>query len=224
MKVRYLAACLLVTFQVQAKVDWDGMRATLVDTQQLSEMRGKYRVSRSGEDLYFGVRMLTHWSDSNGSGSAGMDVVIEGNQVSVRAHDGSQVGSEVDSQGIHQNGSGMVQLVQIAGNGNSASNQSELKVVDTRQLDGSAADGGSQVQYYQVSGQDNRVGYKVTIGESIAIQEIRSLKSAHGAYQGIKILDNDLVVQNKMLMEVKLPKSWAENKQLRVSHSLLRGL
>lgn len=224
MKVRYLAACLLVTFQVQAKVDWDGMRATLVDTQQLSEMRGKYRVSRSGEDLYFGVRMLTHWSDSNGSGSAGMDVVIEGNQVSVRAHDGSEVGGEVDSKGIHQNGSGMVQLVQIAGNGNSASNQSELKVVDTRQLDGSAADGGSQVQYYQVSGQDNRVGYKVTIGESIAIQEIRSLKSAHGAYQGIKILDNDLVVQNKMLMEVKLPKSWAENKQLRVSHSLLRGL
>ncbi|UPQ90189.1 hypothetical protein [Vibrio sinaloensis] len=224
MKVRYLAACLLVTFQVQAKVDWDGMRATLVDTQQLSEMRGKYRVSRSGEDLYFGVRMLTHWSDSNGSGSAGMDVVIEGNQVSVRAHDGSEVGGEVDSKGIHQNGSGMVQLVQIAGNGNSASNQSELKVVDTRQLDGSAAGGGSQVQYYQVSGQDNRVGYKVTIGESIAIQEIRSLKSAHGAYQGIKILDNDLVVQNKMLMEVKLPKSWAENKQLRVSHSLLRGL
>ena len=118
MKVRYLAACLLVTFQVQAKVDWDGMRATLVDTQQLSEMRGKYRVSRSGEDLYFGVRMLTHWSDSNGSGSAGMDVVIEGNQVSVRAHDGSEVGGEVDSKGIHQNGSGMVQLVQIAGNGN----------------------------------------------------------------------------------------------------------
>lgn len=224
MKIKCLAACLFTCFQANAAVDWQSMQATLVDEQQLSTMRGKYRVARSGEDLYFGVRMITHWSDSSSSGSAGMDVVVNGRDVSVTPLDGSDLQNSVDDNGIHGNGSGMVQLVQIAGNGNLASNDSELKLVDRSGLTSTSLSDSSQVEYYQVSGGENRVGYKVTIGESIAIQEIRSLKSAHGAYQGIKLRGDDLVVQNQMLMEVKIPDSWKQSRDLMVSHSLLKGL
>lgn len=225
MKPNFIAACCFyVCLPTDASVDWQSMQATLVDEQVLGQMRGKYRGSRSGQDLYFGVRMLTHWSDSQTSGTAGMDITIEGRNVAVTPLDGSQVQSQVDDTGIHGNGSGMVQLVQISGNGNSGYNQSALRRVQSADSQSTAVSASSAVEYYQITGDEKRVGYKVSIGESIAIQEIRSLQSAHGAYQGINIQGENLVVQNQMLMEIKLPESWQENKNLAVSHSLLKGL
>lgn len=216
--------CLCLSYQASASVDWASMKATLVDEQALSTMRGKYLSSRSGEDLYFGVRMLTHWSDSSSAGSAGMDIVIDGRNVTVRPLDGSQTRNSVDDSNIHGNGSGMVQLVQIAGSDNAGFNDSALKFVEEGGASSNSLSVTSGVEYYHITGDENRVGYKVSIGDSIAIQEIRSLKTSHGAYQGINIQGEGLVIRNQMLMEVKLPDSWQSNKDLTVSHSLLKGL
>lgn len=221
MKKTCLVLGCCAAFQVSASVDWQSMRAELVKEQQLSTMRGKYYASRSGEDLYFGITMITHWSDNASSGSAGMNIEINNRSVEVTRHDGQTTFGTVGASGTHTQGSGMVQLVQIEGSGNHASNQSALDFSSESPVQSSESLT-NNVDYYKTS---ERVGYKVTIGDdSFAIQEVRSLSNAKGAYQGVNLVGNDLIVNNQMLMAVKLPSSWKENKNITLSHSLLKTL
>ncbi|WP_117233084.1 hypothetical protein [Vibrio maerlii] len=219
----------IVSIPSFASVDWQSMQATLVEEQQLSHMRGKYRASQASEDLYFGVQMLTHWSDGQTNGSAGMNIAISKSAgtltPTVEIKPNGTLGSTTPTQ-AHTQGGGMVQLIQIEGYGNQGANYAAI--TDNITQGEQSVNDGSNVDYYQsidASQGEVRVGYQVNLSESsVAIQEIRSLTTSKGAYQGIHLSGNDLVVNNYMLMEIALPKSWSKNKSIGLNHSLLKGL
>ncbi len=225
MKIKLIALCCITSFPTLASVDWNSMKATLVDEQQLSEMRGKYVPN----GLYFGVQMLTHWSDNSGSnntGTVGMQVKISPSEVSITELNGDISPTyEVTNSGSHNNGSGIVQIVQIKGIGNSGQNNSQLRISNASSFKESSPSGTANLTYYNALEENNsRIGYRVTIGESSAIQELRSIGSAQGVYQGISIAGNGINIENQMIMDVQLPESFTMNKSLQTAHTLLKTL
>lgn len=220
MKIKCIALCCLASFPTFASVDWSSMKATLVEEKKLANMRGKYIPN----DLYFGVEMITTWNDgSSAEQQAGMNVEIRGGQVSVHAINGDYTDA-IAADKTHKQGSGVVQIVQIAGMGNTGQNNAYLSIID-----GAPSVDNADVTYtvldLDTQTQGTSVGYQVRVGHnSYAMQEIRSIGSAQGVYQGISISGSQINIRNQMAMQIAIPDSWNEIKNMRVSHSLLKTL
>lgn len=151
-----------------------------ISDSKLSEMRGRY-VARDNTILYFGVQMVSTWNSAAGQnlvGGVNMGMDFSGGksvpkvsfQPTVSIQSGGVTGSVADTSnrsiesGGLDNPSGLVQSVQVAGDGNRASNVASLNVTDkmpTNQIQGS-----DQSAVQAVSGD-------TTVSASIANGEVR---------------------------------------------------
>lgn len=131
---------------------------------ELNLMRGRYTVGGNSV-AWFGVTMISQWQGANGTAvqgalTLGMDFRNGGSpklsfqpSVHVTAADAAlptASGRSIDSSGL-ANASGLVQSVQVAGDGNSARNVTTLTVRDGA-VPAALADDGSRIAQAQQGG------------------------------------------------------------------------
>lgn len=182
----------------------------LLTDPQLAQMRGKY-LAGNQNILYFGVQMVTQWQTSTGTMSASMTlginraseqpvVTIEPTVTIVGApsqNDSGHVVQGGDVQGSH----GVRQQIQVAGNGNDATNQLHVSIGP---YTGSASGSGgtSSVSLSQdgvevtagVAG-GNQAGVTMHLG-SATVQQL--VGGGGNALQLIQLTGNQQQVQNQM--------------------------
>lgn len=140
-----VAAPVLPAWAEQAAAEAPGRGLTELSDEELGDMRGRYTVG-GDQVAWFGVTMVSTWATDNGRQVEGrlqlsMDLrdperprVSFQPHVSITAGDAPEPAAgqrHIDGAGL-RNASGMVQSVQLAGDGNRARNQASLRV---RELD-----------------------------------------------------------------------------------------
>jgi len=185
----------------------------LLSDPQLATMRGKY-LAGNQSILYFGVQMVTQWQTPTGAMNASMTlginrsgaqpvisivplVTIVGNPS--QTGNGAHVVQGGDVQGSH----GVRQQIQVAGNGNNATNQLHVSIQPYQSTSGaSGALGGSTVTQKQ-SGVEvtagiaggGQAGVTLHLG-SATVQQM--VGGSGNALQLIQLTGNQQQVQNQM--------------------------
>ncbi len=216
---------------------------------ELAMMRGRF-MTGNGIVLYFGVEMLSNWVSPDGrvlSGgallafdfSSGSPMVTFTPTVSIVQGTASGVlvdtsGRVVDSSGL-DNVSGLVQSTQIAGDGNYASNTTEVQVLSSmpantisgaRSPNASVTDGDASVS---ASLDANQVTLRLNMsGQGSSQQRIRGSAVGTGSvWQTIRITGDGHWISNQLRLTLVQPnQSFSLPLKLSVARSigLLNGL
>ncbi|HEL2977231.1 TPA: hypothetical protein UMB92_000032 [Stenotrophomonas maltophilia] len=216
---RIWMALLLVTpaLPLQAAEGTAGRGLTEIPDPELSLMRGRYTVGGNSV-AWFGVTMVSQWQTSNGttlqgSLTLGMDFRGGGTpklsfqpSVQVTAADAplpDTQGRSIDSSGL-ANASGLVQSVQVAGDGNAARNIATLTVRDGS-VPGAPSDGSHAAAAQQsgaratavLEGNQARLLLQVD-GQGLVQQWIRN----GSVGQGIALAGDGQTASNQLRLEL----------------------
>lgn len=213
-----LTACMLLAPPVLAEERHAGNGLHEIPDGELDLMRGRYIVGNN-QVLWFGVSMITTWQTQagqtvQGTLKLGMDFRNGSPTISFTPNvnigladvEASPVAGErsIDSAGLN-NASGLVQSVQVAGDGNRAGNVTSLLVRDgdvpASAAGGAGADMEAGNRAATASARMDGHGARLTInvaGQGVAEQWVRAGRVG----QSIQIIGDGQQVSNRLQLEL----------------------
>lgn len=255
-RINYLllsATVLIAPTTVHAVSPNHGLSGMLVSDAELSQMHGKF--VDGSKVMFFGVTMSTRWETLNGHAhdvELGFNVNL--NQGSYRPQltlyrvlpassstTGTAATEAPASNGIVVNDSlnnvnGLLQNIQVAGDGNSVLNDVTWSVTDQSieaptgnveqvTLNGTQTIEGAGGTYTEINVSNGKIGYLLKVPSQGQVEQTIGSDSIRGLVQSTQLTGNVNRVYNQMRLQVQVsPIATTSRRNMRNVFSSLRGL